>query len=381
LPPGKPFRVLHLISTLDVGGAEQTLYRLVTGMNGSSFSNMVVALTSMGHTGNMIREAGITACSLDMKKGVPNPRGLFSLARIMNEYRPHIIQGWMYHANLMALFFRNKGQVIWNIRCSDMDLASYGPLYRFTVRAGSLFSRFPDSIITNSCAGRSYHEGIGYAPKAWEVIPNGFDTTLFQPDQATGQEIRAPLDISGDAPVIGLIARFDPMKDHGTFLAAARLLLRSHPAAHFLLAGKGVSRENPYLRFLAEQTEQPSRIHLLEERKDISRILNALDIASSSSISEGLPNAVGEAMATGIPCVVTDAGDSAVLVGETGIVVPKKDPQALCSAWQRLLDAGPDYRKAMGERARKRIMDHYSLPSMICRYDTLYRNLIGDRTY
>ncbi|HNR50781.1 MAG TPA: glycosyltransferase, partial [Deltaproteobacteria bacterium] len=125
--------------------------------------------------------------------------------------------------------------------------------------------------------------------------------------------------------------------------------------------------------------EKIRNIHLMGHRDDIPRVLNALDIASSSSISEGLPNAIGEAMATGVPCVVTDAGDSALLVGDTGIVVPKRDPEALCAAWQRLLDAGPDSRRAMGERARKRIMDHYSLQAMINRYEDLYRNLTSGR--
>jgi glycosyltransferase involved in cell wall biosynthesis len=121
-------------------------------------------------------------------------------------------------------------------------------------------------------------------------------------------------------------------------------------------------------------------VHLLGEQRDVPRLLNAFDIAtSSSSYGEGLPNAIGEAMATGIPCVVTDAGDSALLVGDTGIVVPKRDPGALCAAWQWLLDAGSDFRRAMGERARKRIMEHYSLQVMIRRYETLYRNLTSGR--
>ncbi len=378
-PRGTPVRVLHIISTLDVGGAEQTLYRLVTGMDNTLFSSMVVSLTSMGHTGRMMREAGIKVCTLNMKKSLPDPRGLLSLAGIVGEYKPHVIQGWMYHANLMALFFKTRGQVAWNIRCSDMDLVHYAPLYRFTVRAGSFFSRLPRRIIANSNAGKSYHERMGYKSKVWEVIPNGFDTTVFRPDKTAGENVRASLNISREAPVIGLVARFDPMKDHVTFLKAVSLFSRSHPSSHFILAGKGVSPSNEYFRALMAGIGESSRIHLLDECKDIPRVLNALDIASSSSISEGLSNAIGEAMATGIPCVVTDVGDSALLVGDTGLVVPKKDPQALCSAWRRLLDAGPDLRRAMGERARKRIMDHYSLPVMITRYEGLYRNLTTGR--
>jgi len=379
MPLEEPIEVLHLISTLDLGGAEQVLYRLLTGMDRSRFTNAAVSLTTRGYTGHMLGEKGICTYSLNMKKGVPDPRGLFGLARIINRCRPQIIQGWMYHANLMSLFFANKSRIIWNIRCSDMDIACYPPLYRFTVRAGAVFSRFPCGIIANSNAGEAYHASIGYRPKAWEIIPNGFDTAVFHPEKATGRNIRESLGIPFEAPVIGLVARFDPMKDHGTFLAAARSLLSSHPSAHFILAGAGASPENRYFQPLLADEGRLSRFHLLDERRDIPHILNALDIATSSSISEGLPNAIGEAMATGVPCVVTDAGDSALLVGDTGIVVPKRDPEALCAAWQRLLDAGPDSRRAMGERARKRIMDHYSLQAMINRYEDLYRNLTSGR--
>lgn len=373
-------RILHVISTLDVGGAEMNLLRLVQSLS-EQYENRIVSMTTIGPVGEKIRDLGTPVQALSMKKGVPDLHGVMKLMRIVRHFNPDIIQCWMYHANLLGLTISRRRHLVWNIRCSDMDLGRYGMIYRWTVRAGALFSPFPDTVVVNSLAGRDFHASLGYSPKKWDVITNGFDTAVYRSDASSGQQIRAQLAIPANAPVIGLVNRHDPMKGHTTFFHAASLLYQINKGAHFILAGRGVTGNNPEISSLLGAMKNTQNIHLIGERDDIPQVLNTLDIATSSSYGEGLPNAVGEAMATGIPCVVTDAGDSAVLVGDTGIVVPKKDPQALCSAWQRLLDAGPDYRKAMGERARKRIMDHYSLPSMICRYDTLYRNLIGDRTY
>lgn len=191
--------------------------------------------------------------------------------------------------------------------------------------------------------------------------------------------MRKRLGIPETAPVIGLTNRYDLMKDHATFFRAASLLSGTDASAHFILAGRGVSEDNPALSSLLGMVPHVRHVHLLGERHDVPGLINAFDIAaSSSSYGEGLPNAIGEAMATAVPCVVTDVGDSAALVGDTGIVVPKKDPQALCAAWQSLLDAGPDFRRAMGKRARKRIMEHYSLAAMIRRYESLYQDLTAD---
>jgi glycosyltransferase involved in cell wall biosynthesis len=372
----KPIRILHLISTLDVGGSEENLKRLVTSMNNSLFSNTVVSMTTIGYTGELLLGEGIGVHALNMVKGFPDLRRIGSLRSIINTVRPDIIQGWMYHGNLLSMFFRKRRHLLWNIRCSDMDLGRYGMVYRLTVRSGALCSGLPDRIIVNSLAGKKYHEDMGYKPGKWEVIFNGFDTDLFMPDKNAGDKIRTELGIHFDVPVIGLIARFDPMKDHGTFFNAARLLLDTHPSVHFILAGKGITPNNHELHRLINNQPNSGQFHLLGQRHDIPQLMNALNIASSSSMSEGFPNTIGEAMATGLPCVVTDAGDSRVLVGDTGHVVPRNNPQALSTAWTQLLDAGPGNLRVMGEKARKRIQQHYNLNSTINKYEALYSGLI-----
>jgi glycosyltransferase involved in cell wall biosynthesis len=371
-------KVLHLISTLDVGGAEVNLLRLASSMDRDAFENHVVCMTRPGAIGRSLETAGIPVSSLNMQKGRPDLRSVLRLRFMASLMRPDVIQCWMYHANLLGLAFMKPSRTLWNIRCSDMDLSAYGPLYRFTVKAGARLSGLPKAIVTNSLTGRDVHIRLGYSPRGWVLIPNGFDTEVFKPDAGARLQARAELGIPEGSLVVGIVARLDPMKDLETFFRAVDLQLTKSPSAHVVVAGRGLSPGEPFLNSLIRDEHAP-RVHLLGERHDIPRVLSAFDIALSSSQSEGLPNAVGEAMSTGIPCVVTDAGDSAALVGDSGIVVPKGDPEALAAAWERLADAGEDYRKSLGEQARSRITGHYSLQAMVARYQSLYTSLTQDR--
>ena len=372
-----PIKILHLISTLDVGGAEQNLLRLVSSMDRTSYDSTVVSMTNIGPVGKEIMSRGLPVHALNMKKGIPDLRGVSRLKKLVSRVRPHIIQCWMYHANLFGLLFSRKRHLVWNIRCSDMDLSQYGFVYKYTVKAGGTFSKIPDAVIANSYAGKAFHEGLGYSSQRWAIIPNGFDTDLFKPDAPARKGIRHELGIPDDAPVIGLVARFDPMKDHATFFHAAHLLLQTYPSVHFILAGQDITSDNPELLRLIGHHHNSRQFLLLGQRHDIPDVLTALDIATSSSLSEGLPNTIGEAMAAGIPCVVTDVGDSRVLVGDTGLVVPKNRPELLTKAWQKLIDAGPDHIRLLGGRARKRIEQDYSLDSTVRHYEKLYNDLIA----
>jgi glycosyltransferase involved in cell wall biosynthesis len=373
-------RVLHLISTLDVGGAEQNLHRLLKSMDKNAFQNEVICMTQPGAMAHKIEETGIPVHSLKMKKGIPDVRAVLRLRFIANLMRPDIIQCWMYHANLLGLMMLRPKATLWNIRCSDMDLSFYPPVYRWSVKTGAILSHIPEAVVANSHAGRKAHEELGYRPKRWAIIPNGFDTDLFKPDANARSRIRAELKIPEDILAIGLIGRLDPMKDHATFFEAANLFLGLRPNTHFILAGRGVTGENTKIREMLRPSGDNEQFHLLDERGDIEHILASLDIAASSSVSEGSPNAIGEAMACGIPCVATDVGDTRLLMGDTGIVVNKRSPRELCEAWDYLVRSGTDERHEMGIKARERIMQHYTLKQSTETYESLYREIINGRT-
>jgi glycosyltransferase involved in cell wall biosynthesis len=185
------------------------------------------------------------------------------------------------------------------------------------------------------------------------------------------------MSLSAGAVLIGMIARYHLVKDHATFLEAASLLLKSHNQVHFVLAGSGVDMNNAQLRELLSRYDMSPHVHLLGHRKDIARLSAAMDIVSLSSYCEGFPNAIGEAMACGVPCVATNVGDSALVVGDTGLIVPPRDPYALADAWKELIDMGIEHRQTLGMRARQRVVEKFSLDTIASQYETLYTELLS----
>jgi glycosyltransferase involved in cell wall biosynthesis len=208
------------------------------------------------------------------------------------------------------------------------------------------------------------------------LIPNGIEIDRFHPDASARDWLLDQLNLSRDVILIGLVARFDPMKDQGTFLRAAAFLAEKERSVHFIMVGKGMVLYNRDLIHLLDNNRLRGRVHLLGLRQDIPRIMAALDIHSSSSaFGEGFSNTIGEAMACGVPCVVTDVGDSARIVGDTGIDIPPKDPEALAGAWLKLLKMGEEKRKAMGDQARSRIVENFEIGMVVQRFEGFYEGL------
>ena len=373
--------ILHIITSLERGGAETMLAKLTKAMMPLGVRSVVVSLTGAGVYGAELERAGIRVISLEMRRGFFNPMALFRLIGILKQERPDLIQTWLYHADLLGLVaakLAGLGPLCWNIRCSDMDMTHYSRLSRWLPRLLGFLSRWPDAVLANSHAGQKIHQQLGYRPRAWYVIPNGFDTEQFRPDARAREEMRAALGVAADAPVIGLVARFDPMKDHQTFLAAARILASRHPSAVFVLAGKGVEPGNPAFAD-ALRGGVAGRMLLLGERTDIPQLMNAFDICCLSSLTEGFPNVLGEAMACGVPCVSTDVGDAAWLISDTGLITPPHDPVVLAAAMASLLTLKPEERRQLGSRARQRIVDEFSLPVIARRYYDVYAELVNRR--
>jgi glycosyltransferase involved in cell wall biosynthesis len=377
-------RVLHCITGLSTGGAETMLLKLLSCQDQTATRSEVVSLTSIGPVGERIQELTVPVSALGMRQGWPEPWALLRLAHLIRVRRPDIVHTWLYHANLLGgLAARLAGhrRVIWGIR-QGRALETDKWSTRLTLGAcARLSARLPTVTVCCSQDARQVHRELGFAEKRLIVIPNGFDLDLLKPDSRARQAVRERLGLADDTVVIGLVARFDPYKDHHSFVRAAAILHAHHPAVQFVLCGDGVSWQN---RRLAEEIDAAGIrdcCHLLGRRDDIPAILAALDVATSSSVSEGFPNAVGEAMACGVPCVVTDAGDSALIVGKTGAVVPPRDPAALANAWQELVAAGPTARSSLGVAARQRISDCFSLSAVAARYGALYRRVLSDNPF
>jgi glycosyltransferase involved in cell wall biosynthesis len=373
--------LMHVITGLSTGGAEMMLFKLLTLAKRGSCGAVVVSLMDGGTIGRRINALGVPVVTLGMRRGMPDPFALIRLARAVRRIRPIAIQGWMYHGNLAATLAArctsDKIPVFWNIRQSLYEIRKERSITRLTIRLGSWLSSIPEKIIYNSKISALQHEAMGYKPEKSIVIPNGFDLQEFRPDSRIRQQIRRELGVPNDAVAIGLVARWHPMKDHANFLGAASLLLQQDPHVHFVLVGKGSTKNNGEVWKLASKLSPFDNIHLLGERRDIPDILASLDIATSSSAwGEGFPNVVGEAMACGVPCVVTDVGDSAVIVGETGLVVPPRAPADLATAWMKMIVFGREIRQRLGLAARQRVAENFALDVIFREYQALYDRVV-----
>ncbi|MCF8111441.1 MAG: glycosyltransferase [Desulfobacteraceae bacterium] len=380
----EPIEIMHIITGLSTGGAETMLYKLFSGIDKSRFQCRVVSLTDKGPLTNQIKDLGIPVTALNMPRGIPAPKGLWKLIRLIRRGRPAIVQTWMYHSDLIGAIagrIGSRAPIIWNIRHSNLDPRANKKTTILTARACALFSgRLPEKIICCSESSRRIHAGIGYEKSKMTVIPNGFNLEAFRPDKEARLSVRKELGISKDALLLGMVARFDPQKDHATFVRAAKTLTDWGTKAYFLLCGKDVDRDNPMLCKWIRDAGLSERFFLLGPRTDIPRLTVALDLAClSSAFGEGFPNILGEAMACEVPCVATDTGDSAAIVGDTGRIVPPKDPHAFAGACKELLDSDFETRAQLGFKARKRIEKHFELSKIINKYEALYQEIMTER--
>lgn len=379
-------KIMHLITNLEGGGTENVLYKLLANIDNSAFQSQVVSMMNNGPTGSKIQARGIPVRTLGMKRNPGDLAAAVRLLRIIRQDQPDIVQTWLYHADLFGGLTAKMARlkpIIWNIRHSNLDPKHDKRTSIWTVKVCSYLSYYvPFHIVACSESSKRIHASYGYDTGRMTVIHNGFELDRFKPDRAARIKLRQELRIPEQASVIGMVARYHPQKDHHNFVQAANILVNGTidertqvdpNSLHFLLCGEDVSYDNEELVGWIEQYGLSDHFSLLGQRDDIPQMTAALDIASlSSKYGEGFSNVIGEAMACGVPCAVTDIGDSALIVGDSGQVVPSGNPQALATAWQNLLELSIEGRIQLGVAARARVVSHFSLESMVRRYQNLY---------
>lgn len=374
-----PKRILFLTTGLHAGGAELMLLRLLSLLDRHRFLPSVISLLQLGPVGEKIERLGIPVRSLGMEPGKPNLASIWRLVRWLRRDRPHVMQTWMYHANLLgsvAALVAGHIPTSWGIHHSDPLARACGPFTALTVKLCARWSRWmPRRIVCVSECSRQAHIDFGYAVDKMLVIPNGVDLTASKPDPAARCLIRQALSIPSEVPVVGLVARFHPLKDHQNFVRAAELIFSKRPSVHFVLCGEGVTWDNKELTTWIDQAGIRANCRLLGRRDDVPQVMASFDLATLSSFGESFPMVIIEAMSCGVPCVVTDVGDSGYIVGQTGLVVPPCDPSALARAWERMLDLGREQLFQTGLQARQRIQDHFDLPMIVDQYQTLFEEL------
>lgn len=370
--------VMHIINSLEAGGAERVLTRVAChNAKTNGLQQIVVSLMDEGVYGADLRAAGVTLHCLGMSSGIRDlPGAILRLAGLMRRTKPDAIMSWLYHSDFISTLAakfsgRGTGRLAWNIRCAEMDLSQYGRSTRIVLRLLAMLSGCPAVVAANSRAGQRHHIKCGYHPKKWAYLPNGFDTGEWRPDTDAKSRLCTELGISPDPSLIGMVARKDPAKDHDTLFKAIRRVLDDGHKVHLVLIG----HETDCLPIPDALKDHVSALGL---RRDVARLVPGLDIAVlSSSFGEGFPNVIGEAMACGVPAIGNDVGDVAEIMGGTGKTVPLQAPAALADAITELLAEDADAKASRKAAARQRIMDHYSLTAMNDRYLALWDGLAG----
>jgi len=372
-------RVLHIITGLNDGGAEAVLYRLVT--HDADNDHHVVSLTGEGKYGLLLQEKGIKVTALEMPRGRVTASGFLQLWRTVRAVRPDVVQTWMYHADLVGgIAARAAGTpVVWGIRNTTLEPGRSSRATIWVARVCAWLSRWvPNRIVVCAQAAQAVHTALGYDAARMVVIPNGYDLSRFAPDFRLRQGLRAQWGVSDDLALLGMVARWDPQKDHINLIDALALLRRCGHVCRAVLVGTGVDEHNATLMRRIADVGLSDWVQPLGPRTDVPAVMNALDVhVLSSAYGEAFPNVLAEAMACGTPCVTTDVGDAAQIVGDTGWVVPPRNSQALAEALAQALTAQDD-RAAWAtrqQRCRERIAENYSIEAMVQRYRQVWREV------
>lgn len=374
--------ILFVTTTLGTGGAERMLLKILQRMDPARFEPVVVSLLDEGTAGRQIRDLGIHVVCLRMDSLPRIAAAPFVLARLIRRYGFALIQGWMYHGNLLAWLGRtlacSRAPLSFGIRQSLYGLARERLNTRWVIRANAWLSGWTHGCIFNSRFSLDTHRKFGFRGGNMQVIPNGFDLDAFAPRPVQGADLRAQL-APGARHVIGMVARFHPVKGHYDFLQAAAIVRRHLPEVKFLLAGTGVTNRNIKLIEWISALGLGDSVVLLGERADVAELNCAFDIACLASVAEAFPNVVGESMACGVPCVVTDVGDCAEIVGDTGRVVPPEAPASLAVAMLELLEGDREVRVSLGRAARLRVMERFEMGGVAQLYEQYFEALQFDR--
>jgi glycosyltransferase involved in cell wall biosynthesis len=359
------------------------MQQLILSSDPARFRHVVIALGEDGPIAQDLRAAGIEVRALGLKRGVPSPFALLQLISWLRHLKPDVLHCRLYHACLAgALSARLAGvpRMIWGLHSANDGLRDYSFLTRCVVRTCARLSFLPDAIVAVSQKCRTVHEHLGFSTARMRVIANGVDVRRFQPDASARNAVRTELGLPLDSILVGLVARFSPMKDHETFLRATSLVSRRNPQVRFVLAGRGVDADNKRLIGLISQNQVQELVLLLGERRDVPRLTAAMDIACLSSWSESFGNVIVEAMACSVPCVATDVGDLASIIENTGRVVPPSNPQALAEAIASLVNLPAADRARLGSLARERVLAKFALPATVSAYESVYLELGGSLT-
>lgn len=372
-------KILHIITGLNNGGAEGVLYRLITG--DTQNNHIIISLMDEGVFGERFAIAGIRVHTIGIPRSSISIKGIIKLYRLIRSLKPDIIQTWMYHADLIGGIVAKLARakiVIWGIR-GPFNRQRTSLQTKIIIRLCAWLSGWiPRVILSNSEHAAKVHILAGYNSKKLITIPNGFLFNRFRPIENAKKEFLQELRLPEDTVLIGMVARFDPYKDHENLFNALCNISQKGKKIICLLIGPEMEFTNKSLCKLLDKYDIHKKVKLIGPREDVPKIMASLDLHVLSSAAESFPNVLAEAMACGTPCITTDVGDAALIVGNTGWIVPPSDPIALSNAIQEAICEMKDLNKwnERKEACRKHIIENYGLEIMIEAYNRLWRNTL-----
>ena len=370
-------KVLHIITGLNDGGAEGVLTRLC--LHSHQLEHVVISLMDAGKYGPLLTDAGVVVHCLGMNPGKPSPILFYRLIKLIRAARPDVVQTWMYHADLLggiAARLAGVRRVFWGVRHSTLEK---GKSKRSTIMIAhlcALLSKWiPEKIICCANKALTVHSDIGYQKSKLIVIPNGYDLMRFKVDPASGERVRIEMGLASDIFLIGMVGRYDPLKDHSNLLQALAHLAERQIDFHCLLVGKGMSADNTELKARVIELGLENKVLLAGQRSDIPAVMNALDLHVLSSSSEGFPNVLAEAMACGTPCVSTDVGDACEILGNELDCCPAGDSKALSKLILNMAEEwknNPSAWQTRKSQCVQRIANGYSIGAMVGAYEACW---------
>ncbi len=360
-------KIVHIITGLGDGGAEHTLYKICKydKLN----KHFVISLKNPEKYYSLLNKLGIKIYCLNFK--IYSIIKFIYLIKFLKNLKPDVVQTWLVHGDFIggiAARLAGLKNIIWNVRYSNLEFGKAKFTTILIIKILCKLSFFiPRLIIVVSKSAKKTCKELGYDAKKLYLIANGYDLSVIKSFKV--QKIRSKYKIKKKIPLIGKVARYDKKKDHTNLFNALNLIKKKNIKFHCFLVGKNIDKNNLNLINQINKLKLSNCIKLLGQKNNIIEIMNEIDLlVQSSSYGEGFPNVVAEAMACGTPCVVTNVGDAAFIVGKTGWVVPSKNPQKLASAIEKALSFIKKNSFKKNNKPRLRIKKNFSIKKMLNQY-------------
>lgn len=368
-------KVVHIINSLDKGGAELMLFKFLKNYKEENFSNTVICLNSSATMSSIFKQNNLNVMYIK----TDNILDFFICIKIIFKHiqtiKPDLVMSWLHISDLIGILIKikfPKVKLIWNLRCSSPEIKILGLRNWILVHFLSLFSKIPNCILANSVHGLESHIATGYLPQKQKVIPNGFDTNQFKPENKTNLNFfKNKKNLASNDFLIGYVGKNSKIKGLDLFIKSAGIISKKYKNVKFIFIGKDLILKNKFMFNLLNSNNCLEKSILLGEVKDLENIICHFDILSLTSRSEGFPNVIGEAMCSGVPCVSTNVGDCKIIIGDTGLIVNSFEPIDIAKAWESLYKMSSNERKNLGNKARKRIISQFSLSNIVKQYTEL----------